>query len=80
MKRQIAEWLWRALVLCLLGVIALQLRQVHEDIVSPPPTDETSTTAQAPDEALEGIEAIREDVAQLAQKVDAILVVMARPK
>jgi hypothetical protein len=31
-------------------------------------------------EALEGIEAIREDVARLTQKVDAILVVRARTK
>jgi hypothetical protein len=61
-------------------VIAWQLQRVHEDIVSPPPADETSTTAQAPDEALEGIEALRDDVSQLAQKVDAILIVMARSK
>jgi hypothetical protein len=44
------------------------------------PADNTSTVAQAPDEALDGIKALREDVAQLARKVDAILVAMARTK
>jgi hypothetical protein len=44
------------------------------------PADDTSTVAQAPDETLDGIEAIIEDVAKLARKVDSILVVMARTK
>jgi hypothetical protein len=78
-KRQVAEWLWRAAVLCVLGVIAWELQRVHEDITAPPPED-TSTMAEAPDETQRSVDAIRDDIAGLAQKVDAILVVVARAK
>ena len=79
MKRQIAEWLWRAAVLCVLGLIAWQLQRVHEDITAQPP-DDTSTMAEAPDETQRTVDALRDDIAELTQKVDAILVVMARAK
>ena len=79
MKRLIAEWLWRAAVLCVLGLIALELQRVHEDITAQPPED-TSTLAEAPDETQRSVDAIRDDIAELAQKVDTILVAVARAK
>lgn len=79
MKRLIAEWLWRAAVMCALGLIAWELQRVHEDITAQP-TEDASTMAEAPDETLRSVDAIRDDIAELAQKVDAILVAMARAK
>lgn len=79
MKRQIAEWLWRAAVLCVLGVIAWQLQRLHEDVTAQP-VEDTSTMAEAPDETQRSVDGIRDDIAELTQKVDAILVVMARAK
>lgn len=78
MDRFVAEWFWRIAVLCALGVIAWELQRLHSDIAQP--FDEQTTTAAAPDEALDSLDAIRQDLAQLTQKVDAILVVMARSK
>jgi hypothetical protein len=78
-KRLIAEWLWRAAVLCVLGLIALELQRVHEDITAQPPED-TSTLAEVPDETQRSVDAIRDDIAELAQKVDTILVAVARGK
>ena len=78
MKRQIAEWLWRMALLVALGWIGWELRLLHEDMK--PPIDEPSTTASAPDETLDALDAIRDDLEGLTQKVNAILVVMARTK
>jgi hypothetical protein len=77
-NRFVAEWLWRIAVLCALGVIGWELQRLHSDIAQP--SDEQTTTAAAPDEALDSLDAIRLDLAQLTEKVDAILVVMARSK
>jgi hypothetical protein len=77
-KRWIAEWLWRAAVLCLLALIGWELQRVHDDLMSPPFDDTTSTVAEAPD--VQDIDGLRDDIAVLAKKVDAILIVMARAK
>jgi hypothetical protein len=78
MKRLVAEWLWRAAVLCALIVIAWELQLLRSDISQP--VDDQTTTAAAPDETLDSLDGIRDDLAQLTQKVDAILMVMARAK
>lgn len=78
MKRLMAEWLWRAAVLCVLVVIAWELQLLRSDISQP--VDDQATAAAAPDETLDSLDGIREDLAQLTQKVDAILMVMARAK
>jgi hypothetical protein len=77
MKRLIAEWCWRVAILCILAVIAWELQRVHEDIIAPSP-DEGPATAAAPDETQESLDAISDHLARLDQKVDAILLVMAR--
>lgn len=75
MKRLVAEWLWRAAVLCVLGVIAWELLALRADIAQP--ADDQAVAAGS-DDAQDSLEAIRDDIASLAHKVDAILVVMAR--
>lgn len=75
MKRLIAEWLWRIAVLCVLGVIAWELLALRADLAQP--ADDQTITA-GPDDAQDSLDAIRDDIASLTRKVDAILVVMAR--
>lgn len=75
MKARWAEWLWRFAVLLALGWIGLQLQRLHEDIVAP--IDDPSTVAAA-DDTQGSLDAISDDLTRLTQKVDAILVVMAR--
>jgi len=75
MKARWAEWLWRFAVLLALGWIGLQLQRLHEDITAP--IDDPSTVAAA-DDTQGSLDAISDDLARLTQKVDAILVVMAR--
>jgi hypothetical protein len=75
MKARWAEWLWRLAVLLALGWIGLQLQRLHDDIVIP--IDDQSTVAAA-DDTQGSLDAISDDLARLTQKVDAILVVMAR--
>ena len=75
MKARWAEWLWRFAVLLALGWIGLQLQRLHEDITAP--IDDPSTVA-ATDDTRGSLDAISDDLARLTQKVDAILVVMAR--
>ena len=78
MKQWVAEWLWRAAVLCALVVIGWELHLLRLDVAQP--LDEQTTTASAPDETLDSLDGIHEELALLTQKVDAILVVMARAK
>lgn len=79
MRRLLADWLWRAAVIGVLGVIAWELQRIHEDIVTQP-VDDQATLADAPDDVQDSLDAIRDDIAGLTYKVNAILVVMARAK
>jgi hypothetical protein len=74
----IADWLWRAAVLGALGWIAWELHVLREDLNQP--ADSAATLAAAPDETQDSLDAIHEDLEGLTQKVNAILVVMARAK
>jgi hypothetical protein len=78
MKNLIAEWLWRAALLGALVWIGWELHLLHQDMNAP--ADDTVTTAAAPDETQESLDEIRDDLAGLTQKVDAILVVMTRAR
>ena len=78
MKRLVAEWLWRVAVLCALGVIGWELHLLRSDVTQP--TEDQATMVAAPDDTQDSLDAIREDLAQMTQKVDAILVVMTRSK
>ncbi|MBW8829024.1 MAG: hypothetical protein JF606_06260 [Burkholderiales bacterium] len=63
MKRLIAEWLWRAAVICALVWIALELHYVHEDMMQP--VDEAPVVTADTDGTEQGIERVRSDVASL---------------
>ena len=78
MTRWIADWLWRMAVLVALGWIGWELHVLHEDVKQPP--EDQATVATAPDETQDSLDEIRDELVRLAQKVDAILVVMARAK
>lgn len=53
--------------------------QLLNDDLAPLP-DEKSTAVAAPDEIWDSLDNTRDDIESLTQKVDAILVVMARSK
>ena len=78
MNRSILEWVWRVALLCALGLIAWELHALHEDLNLP--VEDQATVASSKDESLDSVDAIRDDIEALAQKVNAILVVMARSK
>ena len=78
MKQWVAEWLWRAALLGALAWIGWELHLLRADMNAP--VDDTTTTAAAPDDTQDSLDAIRDDLAGLTEKVDAILVVMARAR
>jgi len=77
-KRSIAEWLWRAALLSALGWIGWELMLLHNDL-RPTPGDQAMASA-TDDDTLDSLDAIRDDLADLTEKVDAIMVAMARSK
>jgi hypothetical protein len=77
-RRWAAEWLWRMAVLAALGWIGWELHALRLDVNQAP--DEQATIAAAPDDTQDTLDAIRDDLESLTQKVDAILVVMARSR
>lgn len=78
MNRLILEWVWRVALLCALGLIAWELHVLHKDLNLP--FEDQATVASAQDETLDSLDALRNDIDALTQKVNAILVVMARSK
>lgn len=77
-KRLIADWLWRLAMLAALGWIGLELHGLHEQLLQP--ADDAETVQAAGDDTLNAIDELRDDLAGLTQKVDAILIVMARSR
>ena len=76
MARSIAEWAWKASVLVALGVIAGELWMLHRDITEP--VDQQQSVASADED--DALDAIDHQLDRLNQKVDAIMLVMARSK
>ena len=77
-KRWLAEWLWRMSVLAALGWIGWELHALRIEVNQAP--DDQATVAAAPDETQDALDSIRDDLESLTQKVDAVLVVMARSR
>jgi hypothetical protein len=77
-KRSIAEWLWRAALLGALGWIGWELMLLHDDLQPSP--DDPATVAAATDDTLDSLDAIRDDLADLTHKVDAIMIAMAQAR
>ena len=76
MKRTIGEWLWRAALLGALAWIGYELRMLHQDLQ--PSADDQAAVASTPDDAQDGLDAVRDDLDDIKKKVDAILVVLSR--
>ena len=77
MNRVLAEWIWRAAVVGALAWIGWELHQIRQDMMQP--ADESTTAAAAPDaDLLDSIDDLRDDVAALDQKVDALMIATLR--
>lgn len=79
MNRLIAEWLWRAAIVCALAWIGWELHQMRLDL-QPPADDEVTAEAAAPDELQDRIDDIDDQLATLHDKVDAIMIAMTQLK
>jgi hypothetical protein len=78
MKRLIADWIWRLALLGALCWIGWELHGLREDMTEP--ADEQTTASAEPDVVRDSLDAIHDDIEELKQKVDAILVAMARSR
>jgi len=76
-KRLIAEWLWRAAIVCALGWIGWELHQIRVQIQQ---TDDKATTAAAPDDVQDSLDDLGDGIAMLNEKVDAMMVAMLQLK
>ena len=71
MKRLLAEWLWRAAIVCALGWIGWELHALRMDLQQP---DDEATTAAAPEDIQDSIDVLMDDVATLTAKIDSTMV------
>ena len=78
MIRKIAEWSWRVAMLAALLWVGWELRQFHADYMQP--VDDGSTVTAGADELQTSIDDLRDDVATLDQKLDAIALALATGK
>ena len=78
MKRLIADWLWRMALLGALCWIGWELHGFRADMMEP--VDEQTTASSEPDVVHDSLDALHDDIEELKQKVDAILVAMARSR
>jgi hypothetical protein len=76
---RVLDALWRLAIVAALAWIGWGLQLLHQDL-APQPDDRTTAEAPAADPLEESIENLRDEVNLLVQKVDAVLVVMARAK
>ena len=75
--RMIAEWLWRGALLAALAWIGLELNGLHLDLQEP--ADQTFANA-GPDAEMDPLDGMRYDIADIKERVRAIMVVMTRAK
>ena len=74
MNRSIADWLWRMALLGALCWIGWELHGLREDMVQP--VEDQATTAAAPDDVQNSLDDLRDGVATLNAKVDAMMMAM----
>jgi len=77
MKRTIAEWLWRAAIICALGWIGWEMHQIRLQMQQP---DDETTTAAAPDDLQDSLDELSDGIAKINEKVDAMMVAMLQLK
>jgi hypothetical protein len=74
----ITDWLWRTALVCALGWIGWELHEIRLEMQRPV---EGQTTAETESDPLqESLDALREDVATLNEKVDAMMTAMMQLK
>jgi hypothetical protein len=78
MNRLIADWLWRMALLGALCWIGWELHGLREDMVQP--VEDQATTAAAPDDVQNSLDDLRDGVATLNAKVDAMMMAMMQLK
>jgi hypothetical protein len=78
MNRLIADWLWRMALLGALCWIGWELHGLREAMVQP--VDDQATTAAAPDDVQNSLDDLRDGVATLNAKVDAMMMAMMQLK
>jgi len=74
MTRLIAEWFWRAAMVCALGWIGWELHGIREDMMQPV-DDDPAVTAGA-DESQHCLNAVRYRVERSRRKVESIPLAM----
>ena len=79
MMRTIADWIWRGALLAALVWVGAELHGLRLNLEAPPVVDETVASSGGEVDQ-DNLDAIRDDVAEIKQKVNAIMVVMARGK
>ncbi len=77
MKRLIAEWLWRAAIVCTLGWIGWEMHQIRVQLQQP---DDEAITAATPDDLQDSLDDLSDGIAKLNEKVDAMMVAMLQLK
>jgi len=75
--RTMADWIWRAALLGALVWVGAELHGLRLNLEAPPLVDETIASSGT-DADQDSLDTIRDDVADIKQKVNAIMVVMAR--
>lgn len=75
--RTMADWIWRGALLAALVWVGAELHGLRLNLEAPPAIDETIASSGG-DVDQDNLDAIRDDVADIKQKVNAIMVVMAR--
>ena len=76
--RMSAEWLWRGALLASLVWIGYELHGLHSDLLEPA-VGETVASA-GPEAEMDRLDSVRDDIADIKQRVSAIMVVMTRAK
>ncbi len=71
MNRTVAEWLWRAAMLCALVWVGCELRSLHVDLMAP--VDEVTSAEADPGELQSSLDDIRDALADLNRKVDFVI-------
>jgi hypothetical protein len=77
LKRLIAEWLWRAAIVCTLGWIGWEMHQIRVQLQQP---DDEAITAATPDDLQDSLDDLSDGIAKLNEKVDAMMVAMLQLK
>lgn len=78
MIRTWVDWIWRCAVLAALCWVGFELQGLRNDLAQP--ADDTNTAAADPNALQDSVDALRDDMAEVKQKVDAMLIVMARQR